>query len=122
MYEKRIEGNIMKELPFMASENFIMAMVSQHGADRQECHEKLRVLSHQAGFVVKQEGKENDLVERIQQDEYFKPIWNDIDKLLDPKTFVGRAPQQVEEFIQEEVKPILAKYQGQLGTKVELNV
>lgn len=122
VYEKVIEKNIMKELPFMASENFIMAMVTLHGADRQECHEKLRVLSHQSGYCVKMEGKDNDLVERIKADPYFAPIMPDIDRLLDPKTFVGRAPQQVEEFLQEEVHPVLNKYHGQLDVKVELKV
>ena len=122
VYEKVIERNIMKELPFMASENIIMAMVTNHGADRQECHEKLRVLSHQAGYVVKMEGKDNDLVERIKGDPYFDPILPNLEKLLDPTTFVGRAPQQVDEFIEEEVKPVLSKYQGQLDVKVVLKV
>ncbi len=122
VYEKVIERNIMKELPFMASENIIMAMVTNHGADRQECHEKLRVLSHQAGYVVKMEGKDNDLVERIKGDPYFDPILANLEKLLDPTTFVGRAPQQVDEFIEEEVKPVLSKYQGQLDVKVVLKV
>lgn len=112
----------MKELPFMASENFIMAMVTKHAADRQECHEKLRVLSHQSGYGVKMEGKENDLVERIKADPYFAPILPDIERLLDPKTFVGRAPQQVQEFLAEEVEPVLAKYDGQLDVTVELKV
>lgn len=120
--EKVIEKNIARELPFMASENFIMAMVSSHGADRQECHEKLRVLSHEAGYVVKKEGKDNDLVERIKSDPYFAPILPEIELLLDPKTFVGRAPEQVDEFLLEEVQPILAKYAGQLDAKAVLNV
>ena len=122
VYEKVIKKNIMKELPFMASENFIMSMVTLHGADRQECHEKLRVLSHQAGYKVKMEGQENDLVERIKNEPYFAPILPEIDRLLDPKTFVGRAPEQVDEFLQDEVKPVLDKYQGQLDVKVVLKV
>lgn len=122
MNEKIIEKDIMRELPFMATENFIMAMVTGHGADRQDCHEKLRVLSHQAGHVVKKEGKDNDLVDRIKGDPYFAPILDDIERLLDPKTFVGRAPQQVDEFLAQEVKPILLKYAGQLDSKAVLLV
>jgi adenylosuccinate lyase len=61
----------------------------------QECHEQIRVLSHEAAKVVKEEGKDNDLVERIQKNSYFKPIWGDLDALLEPSSFVGRAPQQV---------------------------
>ena len=112
----------MKELPFMASENFIMAMVTNHGADRQECHEKLRVHSHEAGRMVKQEGLENDLVERIKKDPYFEPILSNIDKLLEPNTFIGRATQQVEEFYEEEILPVLQKYEGQLEQKAVLKV
>jgi len=122
VYPKVIEKNIMKELPFMASENFIMAMVTIHGADRQECHEKLRVHSQEAGRMVKQEGKENDLVERIKSDPYFAPIMPNMEKLLDPQTFIGRAPQQVEEFYQEDIKPVLLKYQGKLDQKAVLKV
>ena len=122
VYPKVIEKNIMKELPFMASENFIMAMVTNHGADRQECHEKLRVHSQAAGAKVKQEGQENDLVERIKGDPYFAPIMPNIDALLEPKTFIGRAPEQVEEFYQEDIKPILCKYEGKLDQKAVLKV
>ena len=122
VYPKVIEKNIMKELPFMASENFIMAMVTNHGADRQECHEKLRVHSQEAGRMVKQEGKENDLVERIKKDPYFEPILPNIEMLLEPNTFIGRAPEQVQEFYDEEIQPVLQKYQGQLEQKVVLKV
>ena len=122
VYPKVIEKNILKELPFMASENLIMAMVTNHGADRQECHEKLRVHSQEAGRMVKQEGKENDLVGRIKNDPYFAPIMPNIDKLLEPQTFIGRAPEQVEEFYNEDVRPVLLKYQGQLDQKAVLKV
>ena len=94
----------------MATENVIMAMVGKAGGDRQECHEKIRVLSHQAGSKVKNEGLDNDLIERIRADSYFTPILGELDSLLDPATFVGRAPEQVVEFLDEEVKPILEKY------------
>lgn len=70
------------------------------------------MLSQQAGNVVKQEGGDNDLVQRIATCNYFQPIHNQIQSLLDPATFIGRAPEQVEEFLQEEVAPILAMYPG----------
>ncbi|GAB0093676.1 Adenylosuccinate lyase [Sergentomyia squamirostris] len=113
VYPKIIERHIFEELPFMATENVIMAMVKA-GGDRQVCHEKIRVLSHAAGAQVKQHGLDNDLVERIKADPYFAPILNQIDAILDPQTFIGRAPQQVEEFLQEEVAQVLAKYKDVL--------
>ncbi|TXT08623.1 hypothetical protein VHUM_02751 [Vanrija humicola] len=109
VYPKVIRRRINQELPFMATENIIMAIVKA-GGDRQECHEKIRVLSHQAGAVVKEQGGDNDLIERVKQDEYFKPIWGQLDTLLDPSTFVGRAPEQVDEFIAEWVEPALKPY------------
>merc|ERR1711974_574518 len=97
-----IEKRIQEELPFMATENVIMAMV-RAGGDRQECHEKIRVLSHEVGRNVKN-GMKNDLVERMQSDPYFSPVRDELKRgmerggLFDPCTFIGRAPQQVEEF------------------------
>ncbi len=82
----------------MATENLIMAMVRKDG-NRQECHEKIRVLSQLAGARVKCEGGENDLIERVRADPYFQPIADELDDLLDPKTFVGRAPEQVCNFV-----------------------
>lgn len=107
--QKVIERWINQELPFMSAENVIMEMVKK-GGDRQVCHEKIRILSQEAAAQVKQFGRENDLVERIKRDEYFTPILGQLDKILDPKTFIGRAPQQVVEFIEEEVDPILEMY------------
>jgi len=98
----------------MATENIIMAMVKS-GGDRQECHEKIRVLSHQAGAVVKEQGGENDLIERIQKDSYFEPIWSQLDELMDPKTFIGRAPQQVDGFVRDWVEPALKPYEEALS-------
>jgi len=121
VYPKVIGRYIANELPFMATENFIMAMVKA-GGDRQECHEQIRVLSHQAGDKVKMEGLDNDLIERIKANPYFAPIHADLEKLMDPATFVGRAPQQVEEFLSEEVYPILEPYKGQLDGSVALAV
>ncbi|VVD03779.1 unnamed protein product [Leptidea sinapis] len=114
VYPKVIERHIAQELPFMATENIIMAMV-QCGGDRQVCHEKIRVLSQQAGAVVKQEGRDNDLIERIRSDSYFQPIISQLDRILDASTFIGRAAEQVTEFIEEEVKPIISKYSAVLS-------
>lgn len=106
VYPKVIERRINSELPFMATENIIMAMV-QKGGDRQECHEEIRVLSHQAARVVKEEGGDNDLIERVKKTKYFEPIWDELDSLLDPSTFVGRAPQQTEKFVKVTVAKAL---------------
>ncbi|KAI7301833.1 adenylosuccinate lyase [Hortaea werneckii] len=120
-----IKQRIDLELPFMATENVIMAMVDK-GVSRQETHEQIRVLSHQAGAVVKQEGKPNDLLERIKTNDFFKPIWNQLDVLTDSRTFIGRCPEIVEEVLMEDVRPALEHYEvqiGRLGDKVsELNV
>jgi adenylosuccinate lyase len=115
VYPKVIERHIAQELPFMAAENIIMAMVKT-GGDRQICHEKIRVLSQEAGDQVKKEGKDNDLVERVKKDPYFAPILGQLDHILDAKTFTGRAADQVKEFCQEEVDPILKKYLGRIST------
>ena len=113
VYPRVIARRIGQELPFMATENIIMAMVKA-GGDRQECHEKIRVLSHQAGAVVKEQGGENDLIDRVKGDEYFKPIWSQLDELLEPSTFVGRAPEQVDGFVRDWVTPALSKYKDDL--------
>ncbi|CAK9782573.1 adenylosuccinate lyase [Cutaneotrichosporon oleaginosum] len=113
VYPKVIARRISQELPFMATENIIMAIVKA-GGDRQECHEKIRVLSHEAGAVVKHEGGENDLIDRVKRDPYFKPILGELDALLEPSTFIGRAPEQVDKFIAEWVEPALAPYQSHL--------
>lgn len=122
VYPKVIEKRINAELPFMATENFIMAMVKK-GGDRQHCHEEIRVLSHQASDVVKMEGHDNDLIERIRNSKYFTPIHDELDSLLDPKTFVGRAPEQVKEFIEKDVKEALEPYKDLIThVKVDLSV
>ncbi|CAB3224426.1 unnamed protein product [Arctia plantaginis] len=113
VYPKVIARCISQELPFMATENIIMAMV-QAGGDRQICHEKIRVLSHEAGAQVKQHGKDNDLIDRVKNDSYFAPIIPQLEKILDASTFIGRAPEQVTEFIEEEVNPVLSKYKDTL--------
>jgi adenylosuccinate lyase len=94
------------------------------GASRQDTHEHIRVLSHQASAVVKQEGKDNDLIERIKTDPFFDPVKHELDELLDPKTFVGRAPQQVTKFVKEDVTPALSAYVQKIehAKPVELTV
>lgn len=122
VYPKVIERRISAELPFMATENIIMAMVEK-GASRQDCHEEIRVLSHQASAVVKQEGGDNDLIERVKNTEYFKPIWAELDSLLDPSTFVGRAPQQTQKFVEKDVAQALAPFKDMITKEnVSLNV
>jgi adenylosuccinate lyase len=122
VYPAVIARRIRDELPFMATENFIMRIVAL-GGSRQDAHEHIRVLSHEASAVVKLEGKDNDLIERIKKDEFFKPIWGEIDALMNPDTFVGRAPQQVEKFVATEVAQALAPWKDQLSEDVsQLNV
>lgn len=103
----------------MATENIIMAMVKA-GGNRQDCHEKIRVLSQQAAAVVKQEGGDNDFIARVRADPYFSPIHKQLESLLDPSSFTGRAPQQVAKFLKEEVRPALIPYQSKMGGKIEL--
>lgn len=122
IYPKVIEKHIMAELPFMATENVIMAMV-QKGGNRQECHEEIRVLSHQASDVVKLQGGDNDLIHRIKASKYFAPIHDDLDSLLDPSTFVGRAPEQTKEFVEGDVRDALEPFKHLITSeKVELSV
>ncbi|KAL2221507.1 adenylosuccinate lyase [Thermoascus aurantiacus ATCC 26904] len=97
VYPAVIHSQLSQELPFMATENIIMKMVS-HGASRQEAHEQIRLLSREAAHVVKMEGGKNDLIERIKKTEFFKPVWDEIDGMLDPKLFIGRSPEIVERY------------------------
>lgn len=121
VYEKVIAKHIAAELPFMATENIIMECVKA-GGDRQELHERIRVLSMQAGKVVKEEGGDNDLVARIKKDEMFRAVWDKLDEMLDAKKFIGRSAEQVTEFISAEIDPILAVHAAELGEKGEVNV
>ncbi|XP_071965937.1 adenylosuccinate lyase-like [Antedon mediterranea] len=121
VYPKVIERRIKQELPFMATENIIMAMVKS-GASRQECHEEIRKLSQEAAAVVKQQGGENDLVTRIKASSYFTPIHNSLDQMLDPSSFVGRSPEQVTKFLAEEVQPALKPFASFLDKISELNL
>jgi len=121
VYEKVIAKHIRAELPFMATENIIMACVKA-GGSRQELHVRIRVLSMEAGKNVKMNGGENNLIELIKQDELFKPVWNTLDEILDAKSFIGRAPSQTVEFIQEEIQPILDKHADLLGERGDVRV
>ena len=105
----------------MATENIIMECVKA-GGDRQELHERIRVLSMQAGKVVKEEGGDNDLVSRIRKDEMFRAVWDKLDAMLDAKNFIGRSSAQVEEFISAEIDPVLASHAAGLGAHGEVNV
>ena len=105
----------------MATENIMMDAVKA-GGDRQELHEKIRQHSMAAGRVVKVEGKENDLLERIAADPAFGMTMEQLQAIMEPKNFVGRAPQQTEEFITEVINPILESNKDILGMKAEINV
>jgi len=107
VYPKTIANNLSAELPFMATESILMAAVSA-GGDRQELHESIRLHSQAAALRVKSEGLANDLLDRLKADSVYQGI--DIDKLSDPTKFVGRAPEQVDDFIAEQVAPIRARY------------
>lgn len=121
VYPKVVEQRVMKELPFMATENIMMSAVKK-GGDRQELHEKLRTHSIAAAKVVKEEGKENDLIERICADESFLLSRSEIDAILKPEQFIGRSVEQVEEYINSCVRPVLEKYRSILGESAELSV
>lgn len=121
VYDKVIYQRFMKEIPFMATENIMMDAVTA-GGNRQELHEKIRQYSMEAGAVVKQEGKDNDLVDRIAADPAFGMSKEEIEALLEPKNFVGRAPEQTQEFIKEVVSPILDAHKDVLGMRAEITV
>ncbi len=121
VYEKVIAKHIRAELPFMATENIMMECVKA-GGNRQELHERIRVLSMEAGKNVKVEGRENNLIELIKQDEMFRPVWSSLDTILDAKKFIGRAPLQTEEFIANEIRPILEKHGELLGEQGDVRV
>ena len=122
VYPNMINKHIMDELPFMATENIMMEAVKK-GGDRQELHEKIRVYSMEAGSVVKNEGKPNDLLTRIVNDPAFGLKEEDLAKMLDPKLYIGRCPEHVETFLNEAIRPILKDHEDDLKvSEVELNV
>ena len=121
VYPKVIEKHMMAELPFMATENIMMDAVKA-GGDRQELHEKIRELSMEAGRNVKEEGKDNNLLELIAADPAFNLSLEDLQKSMQPLRYVGRSKEQVELFVDTVVAPVLEKYKNLLGVKAEINV
>ena len=121
VYPKVIYKHMMAELPFMATENIMMDAVKA-GGDRQELHERIRELSMEAGKNVKVNGEENNLLELIAADPAFGLSLEDLKKTMEPSRYVGRAPEQVDAFLGQVVKPILEKYSDILGEKAEINV
>lgn len=119
VYPQVIAKHLQEELPFMATENILMAAVAR-GGDRQDLHERIRRHSQAAGAVVKQQGGRNDLLERLAGDEAFRGL--DLTSALDPAKFVGRAPEQVDEFLAEIVAPIRQRYQDEFQADSELRV
>ena len=121
VYPKVIRKHMMAELPFMATENIMMDAVKA-GGDRQELHERIRELSMEAGKNVKVNGEENNLLELIAADPAFGLSLEELKKTMEPSRYVGRAPEQVDAFLGQVVKPILEKYSDILGEKAEINV
>jgi len=121
VYPKVIRARVMKELPFMASENIMMDAVKK-GGDRQALHEKIRTYAMEAGKQVKELGLDNDLIERILADSDFKITREEIESILTPENFTGRSAQQTEEFVNGLIKPILDANKDALGEKAELTV
>lgn len=121
VYPKVVRARVMAELPFMASENIMMKAVKK-GGDRQELHERLRTHAVAAAAVVKQEGLPNDMIARVEADPAFGLTREEIEAELSPESFTGRAPQQVEEYLSEVIRPLLAANADAVGQKAELSV
>ena len=121
VYPKVIYKHFMAEIPFMATEN-IMMDAKKEGGNRQELHEKIRQLSMQAGKTVKEEGKDNNLVDLIAADPAFGLTKEQIEANLKPELYVGRAPRQVEVFLRDVVRPVLDAHKEELGVTAEINV
>ena len=121
VYPKVIEKRLMSELPFMATENIMMDAVKA-GGDHQEMHEKIRTLSMEAGKNVKEKGLDNNLLELIANDPSFNMSLEDLQKTMDPSKYVGRSPEQVEEFLRDEIQPILDANKEILGLTATINV
>ena len=121
VYPKVIHARVMNELPFMATENIMMDAVKR-GGDRQELHEKLRVHSQAAARVVKEEGGRNDLIDRIAADPAFMTTREEIEAILEPSRFIGRSAEQVDEFLNGWIRPLLSENSDAIGKAQELNV
>jgi adenylosuccinate lyase len=117
-----IARRVAAELPFMATENIMMAAVKA-GGNRQELHEAIREHSMEAARKIKEEGGDNDLLDRLKTDKLFAAIADKIDDLVNPREFVGRAPEQVTEFLNADIYPLLEKYAAELNSDIdEINV
>ena len=121
VYPRVIEKHLMAELPFMATENIMMDAVKA-GGDRQELHERIRELSMEAGKNVKEKGLDNNLLELIAADPAFNLSLDELKKTMEPSRYVGRAPKQVEEFLEEVIQPVLEENAAVLGLTAEINV
>lgn len=121
VYDKVITKHLLAELPFMATENIMMDAV-KNGGNRQELHEKIRRLSMEAGRAVKEEGRENNLLELIAADKEFNLTHEQLQAMMEPSNYVGRAPIQVDKFLKQAVKPVLDANRAELGVKAEINV
>ncbi len=121
VYPKVIEKHFMAELPFMATENIMMDAVKA-GGDRQELHEKIRTLSMEAGRNVKEKGLDNNLLELIAADPAFGLSMEELLKTMEPMQYVGRAPEQVEEFLTDVINPVLEENKECLGMTAEITV
>jgi len=121
VWKKVIERHINAELPFMATENLLMEAV-KHGGDRQELHEVIREHSMAASRRVKEEGLDNDLIDRLRNDPAFAAIKDDFDSIINPAAFIGRAPQQVESFLDEVVRPLLKERAADMAGGDAVNV
>ncbi len=121
VYPKVIEKHMMSELPFMATENIMMDAVKL-GGNRQELHERIRELSMEAGKNVKEEGKENNLLELIAADGAFNMSLEDLQRAMEPSRYIGRSREQVESFLAKAIRPVLEENKDLLGVKAEINV
>ena len=121
VYPKVIEKRLMSELPFMATENIMMDAVKA-GGDRQELHERIRELSMEAGRNVKEKGLDNNLLELIADDPAFGLSLDELKKTMEPSKYVGRAPIQVEAYLDNVIRPMLEENKDILGVKAEINV
>jgi len=121
VYPKMIERHVREELPFLAMERVLME-AAKVGGDRQLLHERLRVHAMEATRVIKEEGGGNDLLERIASDPAFSTIKERLPSLLEPRNFIGRAPQQVEEFLKGVVEPLLRRYKDLIEEPIQIRV
>lgn len=125
IYPKRIASRVLEELPFMITESIIVKLCAK-GASRQEAHEQIRVLSQEAGYAVKSEGKPNDLVSRIKANDFFQPIWGSIDDMMRPELYIGRSVTIVERYcgpggaVEKTIRPYKAIFEKAATTELSV--